>query len=435
VDNNLLTAVYDQRNELNARGTGGSLALHVRGTLNEAGTVTVNSAPARMGTGNTFDADVTAGSGPNTLSLVARDVSGNQTTANYSVSLSGTGATYTYDANGNLAQKVDSGVTTTYTWDAQNRLTQVQNGGNAVATFAYDPSGRRVQKVAGSVTTTFTYDGAAILRQAGGTGTLKYIHGLGIDEPLASDDGTALTYLQADGLGSVIKTTSAAGAVTMARQYDAWGGMQTGGSAAGFAFTGREWDPETNLYYYRARYYDRELGRFISMDPIGLEGGINFYTYANGAPVVFKDPSGLKILVCNRPAELPIPGDPNHAYFWDTRPGQRNCGRGSKSGHETGPGTPGTVCYEVPGTDSAAVSNQILDCCQRTANNGMFIFGAVNPIGQPTGSTGLKNQSLNDCHTSVYRCLFAAGLPSPPHPRFGCRDCAERYQYPHEYGQ
>jgi YD repeat-containing protein len=93
-----------------------------------------------MGAGNTFDSDVTAGSGTNTLSLVARDVSGNQTTANYSVSLSGTGATYSYDANGNLAQKIDSGVTTTYTWDAQDRLVQVQNNGSTVAAFSYDPS-------------------------------------------------------------------------------------------------------------------------------------------------------------------------------------------------------------------------------------------------------------------------------------------------------
>jgi RHS repeat-associated protein len=59
------------------------------------------------------------------------------------------------------------------------------------------------------------------------------------------------------------------------------------------AFTGREWDPETGFYYYRARYYDPKVGRFISEDPIGLAGGSNSYTYANGRPVFFSDPTGL----------------------------------------------------------------------------------------------------------------------------------------------
>jgi RHS repeat-associated protein len=59
------------------------------------------------------------------------------------------------------------------------------------------------------------------------------------------------------------------------------------------AFTGREWDPETNLYYYRARYYDPKVGRFISEDPIGFDGGVNFYGYADAGPTTATDPSGL----------------------------------------------------------------------------------------------------------------------------------------------
>ncbi|HEV2147523.1 MAG TPA: RHS repeat-associated core domain-containing protein [Longimicrobiaceae bacterium] len=58
-------------------------------------------------------------------------------------------------------------------------------------------------------------------------------------------------------------------------------------------FTAREYDPETGLYYYRARYYDPALARFISEDPIGLEGGINPYAYAGNDPVNFTDPFGL----------------------------------------------------------------------------------------------------------------------------------------------
>ena len=168
---------------------------------------------------------------------------------------------------------------------------------------------------------------------------------------------------------------------------------------------------------------------------LAFEGGINLYRHASNQPVVFKDPSGLKIMICNRPAEIPIPGSPNHSYMWDTRPGHRNCGRGSKSGQETGPG-PGTVCYDVPGSESDAVANRLLDCCERTANAGAFFFGGFTGMGMPSWWTGLDKQPWNDCHTSIYRCLFAAGLPSPPHRRFGdCRECPGRYEYPHEYGR
>jgi RHS repeat-associated protein len=60
-----------------------------------------------------------------------------------------------------------------------------------------------------------------------------------------------------------------------------------------YTFTGREWDAETGLYFYRARYMDSKIGRFIEKDPIGLRGGINLYAYAGNNPVNLTDPSGL----------------------------------------------------------------------------------------------------------------------------------------------
>jgi RHS repeat-associated protein len=58
------------------------------------------------------------------------------------------------------------------------------------------------------------------------------------------------------------------------------------------AFTGREWDSETRLAYYRARYYDPRLGRFTSEDPIGLVAGPNLYTYVRNNPSNLVDPHG-----------------------------------------------------------------------------------------------------------------------------------------------
>ncbi len=57
--------------------------------------------------------------------------------------------------------------------------------------------------------------------------------------------------------------------------------------------TARERDKESGLYFYRARYYDARLGRFVSADPIGLAGGINLYAYVGNNPIVFYDPMGL----------------------------------------------------------------------------------------------------------------------------------------------
>jgi RHS repeat-associated protein len=197
------------------------------------------------------------------------------------------------DPNGNLTQKTEGSDTWVYTWNALNQLVKVEKNSIEQARFAYDPLGRRVEKVAAAITTSYTYDGADILREIRGSTTLKYLHGPGVDETLAVDDGTAVSYYHADGLGSVVRMTNAAGAVTLTRQYDAWGNIEAGAGEPGYAFTGREWDPEIGLYYYRARYYSASLGRFISEDPIGLAAGPNRYSYVDGNPVVFSDPSGL----------------------------------------------------------------------------------------------------------------------------------------------
>jgi len=78
-------------------------------------------------------------------------------------------------------------------------------------------------------------------------------------------------------------------------RYDSFGNLvATSGSIVNnFRYTGREFDTETNLYYYRVRYYDPATGRFLSGDPLGFFPGVNFYAYANNSPISLFDPWGL----------------------------------------------------------------------------------------------------------------------------------------------
>lgn len=291
---------HDNANRL-LNVTGGGPLLF-RGQLDESAGVTlssvsVNNVPATLLPGNAFEARLSTTPGPNTVTVRATDGSGNTRTNIYRVDNGGRTETWSYNPNGNTTQRTTTSGTWTYEWTALNQLARVARDGVEVARFEYDPVGRRLAKIDGTVTTTYTYAGADILRESrhegGSTAARLYVHGPAIDEPLAFEDGSGLTCLHADGLGSLVATSAPDGTLTVTRDYDAFGNPLTGATTDGYAFTGREWDPETRLYYYRARYYDPSTGRFLSEDPIGFAGGVNFYAYVHNNPASLVDPLGL----------------------------------------------------------------------------------------------------------------------------------------------
>lgn len=102
-------------------------------------------------------------------------------------------------------------------------------------------------------------------------------------------------FFHQDGLGSIIAITDTSGQKVQSYDYDSFGNpTQTTNFRNSYLFTAREYDEETGLYYYRARYYDPKVGRFISKDPIGFNGGdVNLYRYVSNNPVNATDPSGL----------------------------------------------------------------------------------------------------------------------------------------------
>ena len=284
---------YDATNELVSVGEIGRR--FVAGSTNEGATVTVNGQPARALPGNSFEVDLEPAPPGNQAQIAATDSSGNTRTSTYALTAPQAASSYTYDPNGNLLTRTDGTDTWAYQWNARNELKRVLRNGATVAEFVYDPIGRRIQKTASGHTTVFVYDGSDILAQTvDGQQTTTFIHGPGIDEPLARllPNGQ-FEYFHADGLGSIVATTISGGGVAVKRSYDAWGNLESGASEPGLSFTGREWDPEIGLYYYRARYYDPKAGRFISEDPIGFSGGVNFYGYVGGRPTNLSDAYGL----------------------------------------------------------------------------------------------------------------------------------------------
>ena len=151
-------------------------------------------------------------------------------------------------------------------------------------------------------TSVFAYDGDNLVEETNSSGTVvaRYSQGLNIDEPLAELRSGATSLYQADGLGSITTLSNPAGAVAANYTYDSFGNtIATSGSIVNnFRYTGREWDAETSLYYYRARYYDSGTGRFLSEDPITFGGGINFYRYGGNNPLSGIDPLGLSFWRC-----------------------------------------------------------------------------------------------------------------------------------------
>jgi RHS repeat-associated protein len=210
--------------------------------------------------------------------------------------LSYNGITFGYDLNGNQTSRSGSPART-YVWDVENRLAAARDNAINVASFEYDPLGRRVAKTTSAGLTRFAYDGEDILVEQGPSGTFTYLHGPGIDEPLAREAaGGVRTYYHADGLGSIVKRTDASGNVIASHSYDSFG-QTTVAPLSGVAFTSREWDAESGLYYYRARYYDPKIGRFLSEDPLPLQDRpieeLHPYVYVMNNPVNHVDPLGL----------------------------------------------------------------------------------------------------------------------------------------------
>ncbi len=208
---------------------------------------------------------------------------------------------YSHDAKGNLLQD-DSFI---YEYDSENRLVAVRSGANVIAEYQYDGDGRRIKKVANGESTYYAYGtGLNVLTELNGQGVPKYDYIYAGSRNVARvnfDENGAVqnkSFYHTDHLGSSLAMTDETTTVIWNQNYLPFGEPHGGSGVVENSrqYTGKEFEEETGLYYYGARYYHSGLGRFMSVDPAPADPtdpqSWNRYAYVLNNPYKYIDPDG-----------------------------------------------------------------------------------------------------------------------------------------------
>lgn len=274
---------------------------------------------------------------------------------------------YAYDADGNQIQKYDpSRFNRQFYWSAENRLDSVMQDSWYKIRYEYNAFGQPVKKWRGdvngmSVDRYYVWDGDQLLAELDGSMNRvgEYVYAPGVDQPFAFVFGqtaaTAIRYYEQDQLGNVaghFEGTS----VNQSDDYDAWGVPSIGISGdSRLTWKGLSWEGDVvSLYYARNRWYDPESGRFVSEDPLGVQGSLNQYAFVGDDPINGFDPAGLT-------------GDCWIEYTYHARGGEA---------------VPGTLRV-IGGTCQAQSIPSIIE------GGGVATGGSYGPrLGRPTGGGG-----------------------------------------------
>jgi len=317
----------------------------------------------------------------------------------------------TFDANGNLVSSVTANGTSTFTWDSRNRLKSMVTGAGQTTTFSYDFSGNLlVQTDTGptlNLTKTFVLDELTnvVYQTASDGSAYSVLSGQAVDSHLAiAQSSGQVQYGLSDAVNSTVATVDQSGAIRSTFLYEPFGQTTLANGSYPFRYTGRV-PVSDSLYYYRARFYNSQTGRFISEDPIGFGGGdVNLYRYVGNAPTGLTDPTGLTI----------SQGAINH---WPTGPTM-------DVGQFCGYAAPVACAYAglfggVPGLVCGAVT---IPLCHLASNEPPFTFGpqdlfAVSTLKVP-GALGLACGEFGNVLSRTFPPLIPPPSPAPPVP--GC---------------
>lgn len=244
---------------------------------------------------------------------------------------------YTYDENGNIQTKTQNGTITNYRykdgtdrlmnygseefaydnlgnpttyrnmpceWEKGRQLKSITDGTNTV-TFTYDEFGERISKTAGGITTNYVYENGKLLREITGSEKIDFIYGA--EGIIGIRIGNENYLYRKNVYGDVTEIYDASGVKVGKYKYTAFGECEVEMNTNGIAeknpirYRGYYYDTETSLYYLKTRYYDPEVGRFMTID--GIEyldpetiNGLNLYAYCGNNPVMNIDPEGKAFL-------------------------------------------------------------------------------------------------------------------------------------------
>jgi len=241
-----------------------------------------------------------------TTEAFAYDLAGNRTFAGGSTATIGKGnrllsqgsITCTYDDHGNVASLTEPSETFLFEYDHRNQMVAA-HAPNDELTFEYDAFGRRTRKKGRLRDVRYVWCGELLAREAiktaRGVETRDYVYLPGTYTPFALRVGKRCFYFHNDHQGAPTRLTDETGQVVWAAERDAFGDIRVaqGTLEQNLRLPGQYYDQETGLCYNRFRYYHPRLGRYLSVDSIGLLGGSNLYLYCGNNPLNRADPLGL----------------------------------------------------------------------------------------------------------------------------------------------
>ena len=348
-----------------------------------------------------------------TASTYGYDANGNRTAGNGLTSTPGPGNrlvsdgtfTYTYDAEGNLIQRVNPTTNDqlNLTYDHRNRLIAVEESSGDTdhplldILYDYDVFNRLVSRSetdytyadggeGNSQVTSSTlsiekrvYDGDHVVLDFLSTSSIpsyglehRYLYGSAIDQVFAQENANGdVLWMLTDNLGTVRDLANNSGQVVEHFTYDAFGQVTSGDtSLTRYLYTGRDFDATTGLQYNRARWYDPEMGRFLSEDPTGFADGPNPFAYVHNAPTNYTDPSGLSWA----------------SWLYGDDGGEANGGNDAGPGNDGGPGDGGTAENPTQPTETYDPPGLV---------NPLEPFGPSNPISTlPSGPYPVGDPTL-----------------------------------------